>query len=129
MLPLRTLYLPESVVHTGINTKSTWKKSFASQGVNMHVPSHRATGRPTGLPTYLPTYQPTHQPTYIPTDSSVPHTRCGIVNLSFHQYSDSDRPTYFLFCFLATPINQFLIIFGRCTLYTPVCLQDEPTNT
>ena len=33
----------------------------------------------------------------------------------------------FLFCFLVTPINQFLIILGRCTLYTPVCLQDEPT--
>ena len=32
-----------------------------------------------------------------------------------------------LFCFLVTPINQFLIILGRCTLYTPVCLQDEPT--
>ena len=29
-------------------------------------------------------------------------------------------------CFLVTPINHFLIIFGRCTLYTPVCLQDEP---
>ena len=33
----------------------------------------------------------------------------------------------FLFCFPITPINQFLIILGRCTLYTPVCLQDEPT--
>ena len=33
----------------------------------------------------------------------------------------------FVFCFLVTPINQFLIILGRCTLYTPVCLQDEPT--
>ena len=33
----------------------------------------------------------------------------------------------FLNCFLVTPINQFLIILGRCTLYTPVCLQDEPT--
>ena len=34
-----------------------------------------------------------------------------------------------LFClfFLVTPINQFLIILGMCTLYTPVCLQDEPT--
>ena len=32
-----------------------------------------------------------------------------------------------LFCFPVTPINQFLIILGRCTLYTPVCLQDEPT--
>ena len=30
-------------------------------------------------------------------------------------------------CFLVTPINKFLIILGRCTLYTPVCLQDEPT--
>ena len=30
-------------------------------------------------------------------------------------------------CFLVTPINQFLIILVRCTLYTPVCLQDEPT--
>ena len=30
-------------------------------------------------------------------------------------------------CFPVTPINQFLIILGRCTLYTPVCLQDEPT--
>ena len=29
-------------------------------------------------------------------------------------------------CFV-TPINQFLIILGRCTLYTPVCLEDEPT--
>ena len=35
--------------------------------------------------------------------------------------------TTVLFCFLVTPINQFLIILGRCTLYTPVCLQDEPT--
>ena len=33
----------------------------------------------------------------------------------------------FVFRFLVTPINQFLIILGRCTLYTPVCLQDEPT--
>ena len=33
----------------------------------------------------------------------------------------------FCFCFPVTPINQFLIILGRCTLYTPVCLQDEPT--
>ena len=33
----------------------------------------------------------------------------------------------FFFCFLVTPINQFLIILWRCTLYTPVCLQDEPT--
>ena len=29
--------------------------------------------------------------------------------------------------FSVTPINQFLIILGRCTLYTPVCLQDEST--
>ena len=28
----------------------------------------------------------------------------------------------FIFRFLITPINQFLIILGRCTLYTPVCL-------
>ena len=34
---------------------------------------------------------------------------------------------FVLFCFPVTPINQFLIILGRCTLYTPVCLQDEPT--
>ena len=34
---------------------------------------------------------------------------------------------FVLFCFLVTPINQFLIILGRCTLYTPVCLQGEPT--
>ena len=33
----------------------------------------------------------------------------------------------FLLCFLVTPINQLLIILGRCTLYTPVCLQDEST--
>ena len=32
-----------------------------------------------------------------------------------------------VFRFPVTPINQFLIILGRCTLYTPVCLQDEPT--
>ena len=31
------------------------------------------------------------------------------------------------FCFLVTPINQILIILGRFTLYTPACLQDEPT--
>ena len=31
------------------------------------------------------------------------------------------------FCFPVTPINQFLIILGRCTLCTLVCLQDEPT--
>ena len=30
-------------------------------------------------------------------------------------------------CFLVTPINQCLIILRRCTLYTPVGLQDEPT--
>ena len=34
---------------------------------------------------------------------------------------------HYFFCFLVTPINQFLIILERCTLYTPVCLQDEPT--
>ena len=33
------------------------------------------------------------------------------------------------FCFLVTPINQFLIILKRCTLYTPGCLQDEPTSS
>ena len=38
-----------------------------------------------------------------------------------------DKLFCFLFCFPVTPINQFLIILGRCTLYTPVCLQDEPT--
>ena len=42
------------------------------------------------------------------------------------------RPTmtkncFVLLCFLVTPMNQFLIILGRCTLYTMVCLQDEPT--
>ena len=34
---------------------------------------------------------------------------------------------FIMFCFLVTPISQFLIVLGRCTLYTPVCLQDEPT--
>ena len=28
---------------------------------------------------------------------------------------------HFFFCFPVTPINQFLIILGRCTLYTSVC--------
>ena len=39
----------------------------------------------------------------------------------------TSRTALACFCFLVTPINQFLIILGRCTLYTPVCLQDEPT--
>ena len=32
-------------------------------------------------------------------------------------------------CFPVTPINQFLIILGRCTLYTPVCLQMDQDDT
>ena len=35
---------------------------------------------------------------------------------------------FFFVCFLVTPFNQFLIILGRCTLYTSVCLQDEPRD-
>ena len=47
--------------------------------------------------------------------------------------TDSENDSFISFicdsplCFLVTPISQFLIILGRCTLYTPVCLQDEPT--
>ena len=44
----------------------------------------------------------------------------GIFNVSYFL-------NLFCFCFLVTPINQLLIILGRCTLYTAVCLQDEPT--
>ena len=36
-------------------------------------------------------------------------------------------PATALICFLVTPINQFLIILGRCTLCIQVYLQDEPT--
>ena len=36
-------------------------------------------------------------------------------------YDSVEHETKVLFCFLVTPINQVLIILGRCTLYTPVC--------
>ena len=48
------------------------------------------------------------------------------VNQAVHLFGQRFH-RFVLFCFPVTPINQFLIILGRCTLYTPVCLQDEPT--
>ena len=52
------------------------------------------------------------------------YVKCLVLSRSLPEMS-----FMFCFCFLVTPINQFLIIIlGRCmTLYTPVCLQDEPT--
>ena len=56
--------------------------------------------------------------------------RGNLVNLNFSKWSLIwllAEAVFVLFCFPVTPINQFLIILGRCTLYTLVCLQDEPT--
>ena len=50
-----------------------------------------------------------------------------ITSSSFYKVKNVYPIVFVLFCFPVTPINQFLIILGRCTLYTPVCLQDEPT--
>ena len=57
---------------------------------------------------------------------------CGLVQVTFLSFDlhlaaeDLKIQDLNLFCFLVTSINQFLMILGRCTLYTPVCLQDEP---
>ena len=49
------------------------------------------------------------------------------MDVNLHHFESINSRVNCFVCFPVTPINQFLIILGRCTLYTPMCLQDEPT--
>ena len=57
------------------------------------------------------------------------YTRRRLLNTNANMLKTVNAQYYFCFVFrfLVTPINQFLIMLGRCALYTSVYLQDEPT--